>query len=135
MNVKKLVVKKFKKSMFLTHWVREVRLECCQLEFALEAERQAHFTLEWSFIAHQELFNGLMGEVGAIHDDHARLVQRVVRGFPLARAEVLPQCLVEYGGCLVPIGTTESPIYLIGSSENIIPDSEAGEEVLDFAKE
>jgi hypothetical protein len=68
-------------------------------------------------------------------DDHARLVDRVVRGFPQRRAEVAPQPLVEYGGRLVPIGTAESPIDLTDSSDDIVPDLEAGKEIVNLTKE
>jgi hypothetical protein len=80
------------------------------------------------------LFDGLMGEVGAMRDDHARLVSRVIRGYPLARAEPMPQPLVEYDGRLVPIGTVEEPIDLTDDSDEIVPDSEGGE-VVDLAEE
>jgi hypothetical protein len=75
-----------------------------------------------------------MGEVRAMRDDHARLVSRVIRGYPLARAEPMPQPLVGYDGHLVPIGTAEEPIDLMDDSNEIVPDSEGGE-VVDLAKE
>jgi hypothetical protein len=66
---------------------------------------------------------------------HVRLVDHVVRWFPQRRAEVAPQPLVEYGGHLVPIWTAESPIDLTDSSDDIVPDSEAGEEIVGLAEE
>jgi hypothetical protein len=69
-----------------------------------------------------------------MRDDHARLVSRVVRGYPLARAEPMPQPLVKYNGRLVLIGTEEVPIDLTDDSDDIVPDSEGGE-VVDLAKE
>jgi hypothetical protein len=90
--------------------------------------------VERRLASHIELFDGLMGEVGAMRDDHVRLVSRVIRGYPLARAELMPQPLVEYNGRLVPIGTVESPIDLTDDSDEIVPDSKGGE-VLDLAEE
>jgi hypothetical protein len=69
-----------------------------------------------------------------MRNDHARLVSHVVRGYPLARAELMPQPLMEYNGRLVPIGTVDSPIDLTDDSGDIVLDSEGGE-VVDLAEE
>jgi hypothetical protein len=113
----------------------DMRMRYCSLDLLLEAERQTWRTLERSFIAHQELFDRLMGEVGAMQDDHAKLINHMVRGFSQRRAEVALQPLVEYKGYLVPIGTVELPINLTDSSEDIVSDSEAGKVVVGLAEE
>jgi hypothetical protein len=114
--------------------VEELRRRNGQFELVLESERNLRRGLERRLISHIELFDRLMGEVGAMRDDHARLVSHVVRGYPLARAEPMPQPLVEYDGRLVPIGTVDSPIDLTDDSDEIVPDSEGGE-VVDLAEE
>jgi hypothetical protein len=43
-------------------------------------------------------FDGLLEEVGTLWDDQARLVNYMVKNFPLARAGVVPQFLIEYEG-------------------------------------
>jgi hypothetical protein len=78
--------------------VEELRRRNRQFDLAVEAERNTCQTLERRLIAHVELFNGLMSEVGVMRDDHTRLVARVNRGYLLARAEAAPQPLVEYDG-------------------------------------
>jgi hypothetical protein len=114
--------------------VQELRRRNREFELALESERQLRRGAERRLASHIDLFDRLMmGEVGAMRDDHARLVSRVIRGYPL-RAEPMPQPLVEYDGRLVPIGTVEEPIDLTDDSDDIVPDSEGGE-VVDLAEE
>jgi hypothetical protein len=114
--------------------VEELRRRNRQFELALESERQLRRGLERRLASHIDLFDGLMGEVGVMRDDHARLVSHAIRGYPLARAEPMPQPLVKYDGHLVPIGTAEEPIDLTDDSDEIVPDSEGGE-VVDLAEE
>jgi hypothetical protein len=114
--------------------VEELRRRNREMELSLEMERQLRRALERRLTSHIDLFNGLMGEVGAMRDDHARLVSHVIRGYPLVRAEPMPQPLVEYDGRLVPIGTAEEPIDLTDDSDEIVPDSEGGE-VVNLAEE
>jgi hypothetical protein len=113
--------------------VQELRRRNREFELALESERNLRRGVERRLASHIDLFDGLMGEVGAMRDDHARLVSRVIRGYPL-RAEPMPQPLVEYDGRLVPIGMVDQPIDLTDDSDDIVPDSEGGE-VVDLAEE
>jgi hypothetical protein len=114
--------------------VEELRRQNREMELLLETERQLRQALERRLTSHIDLFDRLMGEVGAMRDDNATLVSCVIRGYPLARAEPMPQPLVEYDGRLVLIGTAEEPIDLTDDSDDIIPDSKGGE-VVDLAEE
>jgi hypothetical protein len=134
MKVDKRVVELNGRVGTLLDEVEEMRRRNRSFELALESERNLRRGVERRLASHIELFNGLMWEVGAMRDDHARLVSRVIRGYPLARTEPMPQPLVEYDGRLVPIGTVESPIDLTDDSDKVVPDSEGGE-VVDLAEE
>jgi hypothetical protein len=65
-------------------------------------------------------------------------VNRVANGIHPRRAEARTrtplQPLVEYGGRLVPIGSIDSPV-VTDTSDEVVPDSEAGDEVVDLAEE
>jgi hypothetical protein len=134
MEVDKRVVEMNGRVVTLLDKVEELRRRNREFELALELEHQLCRALERRLSSHIDLFDGLMGEVGAMRDDHVRLVSRVIRGYLLARAELMPQPLVEYDGRLVPIGTVDSPIDLTDDSDDIVPDSEGGE-VVDLAEE
>jgi hypothetical protein len=134
MEVDERVVEMNGRAGTLLYEVKELRRRNRQIELSLESERNLRRGLERRLASHIDLFDGLMGEVGAMKDDHARLVSRLIRGYPLVRAEPMPQPLVEYDGCLVPIGTAEEPIDLTDNSDKIVPDSEGGK-VIDLAEE